>query len=550
MELESLPSAVASPPGSAKSPRWQQPQQQNDAAAAAAAADPQGGGSGDNPAAVLKPSTSQTSVGSHASSQGSIVVGLPVARFCFAMEVVPPADARGGVLLRVVVPGCGGQNLLVRVPHGWQRGQPLHVPYEISATGVVQHPLAPPEGGGGGGDWGAPVPAVSAEVQKVKGQRPFCGGWCCAQVTLVFGASIALSVGPSLLGEKAENPVLKIVGLVLSGLLPTAVLMSYCYCSFRRSLLKKQMAITFCEAILWLVPLMGVFLLLRFTTGFFSWCECEEVCPAGSEAGSDDCERVCDQGANCYAHDAFTAFILASLLEECLKYLAIRRITFASLVVDAQSLFIYSACGALGFATVENVLYVLSGGMKVAILRAVLSVPLHMSTGLLIGCSLGFRRFLSTPVRCPLVLVTPVLVHGFYDIFLFWGSRLGGPWGAIGLLLGCATCILGWVRVRAQILQLEAVVPQTDVRPLIWQGTVRPPTVLCLPCCWAKPEEGVERRLADDGKAYTYQEFLTYFGDEDGARAWRQAGPAPLPTRPVPVAMLGRPQGAVTGRHE
>jgi len=511
-------------------------------------------------------SSSKYSLGSSGSrATTSAGIGLPPSSDAGTLEVAVPTHGHAGLLLQVTVPNTDGQFLLVTVPKTWQWGNSLFVPYEVSANGLVQHPLRP--------DPSAPLlQAEAVAPMKVSPARSFCGCRCCGEAWAVWLGALVLAIAPAVSLEHAGETA-AIIGLVLSALLPSMLFMTYCYCSFKKSLLKKQMAITFFEAAFWLLPFVGFSFLLRLT-GFFGWCKCM----------GDGEKRECPQGANCYFHDWFTAFIMASLFEETLKYCCIRRITYASLVVDAQSLFVYGGVGALGFATVENVLYVQRGGVSVAVLRACVSVPLHMSTGLLIGCMLGFRRFLNRPWHCPVVLAGSVLIHGFYDWFLFTGIRMGGPGPMVGLALSLLTALFGWIVVRHQILKLEvalhdvrhvlgvgfwsvkvecsaqfvwgstqpvqAVVPQADVHALIWQGTVRPATVLCLPCCWTRPGErawavaGGERRVApDDGKAYTYAQFVDIFGAEEGKSLWGQSGRPEVPNQPVPMALT------VCGRH-
>ena len=52
-----------------------------------------------------------------------------------------------------------------------------------------------------------------------------------------------------------------------------------------------------------------------------------------------------------------------------------------SYVCDYRSWLVYGICAGGGFATVENILYVFSGGIATAFTRAFLSVPLHMLCG-------------------------------------------------------------------------------------------------------------------------------------------------------------------------
>ncbi len=86
---------------------------------------------------------------------------------------------------------------------------------------------------------------------------------------------------------------------------------------------------------------------------------------------------------------------------------------------------VYAASSALGFAALENVLYVLMYGFGTALTRAVLSVPLHGFCGVFTGLYLGQAKACECVgnergKRAALAksLVIPTLMHGFYDFCL------------------------------------------------------------------------------------------------------------------------------------
>ena len=90
---------------------------------------------------------------------------------------------------------------------------------------------------------------------------------------------------------------------------------------------------------------------------------------------------------------------------------------------------VYSVFAALGFAAIENVLYVMDGGLVVAALRAVTSVPHHAIDGVIMGYFLGEakRRELQEDKKgkkkyMKLSVLMPMLTHGFYDYALEVGS--------------------------------------------------------------------------------------------------------------------------------
>ena len=78
---------------------------------------------------------------------------------------------------------------------------------------------------------------------------------------------------------------------------------------------------------------------------------------------------------------------------------------------------VYGATVSLGFATFENVLYVLDGGLTVALLRAFTAVPGHAATGAIMGFYLGLAHFLPHRRRRYLWLafLVPVALHGLYN---------------------------------------------------------------------------------------------------------------------------------------
>lgn len=93
---------------------------------------------------------------------------------------------------------------------------------------------------------------------------------------------------------------------------------------------------------------------------------------------------------------------------------------------------LFGLAAALGFAALENVTYVMgektdSASWALAVVRALLAVPLHGTTGALIGVGLARRRFLGDQTQTILrILVLPVLIHGLYD-FVWMAPLRNGP---------------------------------------------------------------------------------------------------------------------------
>ena len=75
----------------------------------------------------------------------------------------------------------------------------------------------------------------------------------------------------------------------------------------------------------------------------------------------------------------------------------------------------------MGFATLENILYVQKYGVQTGFLRMFLAVPAHATFGVLMGYHVGKAKF-DRPNSGRLLLLGlfwAVLFHGLYDFFLF-----------------------------------------------------------------------------------------------------------------------------------
>lgn len=113
-----------------------------------------------------------------------------------------------------------------------------------------------------------------------------------------------------------------------------------------------------------------------------------------------------------------------ALIEEGAKYLVIRHYAYQKQSFnEPYDGIIYAVMVALGFATLENIFYVIQGGFGVGVIRAFLSVPGHALYGVLIGYYLGLAKFtklMGLERRYQVTgLSLAVTAHGLYDFFLF-----------------------------------------------------------------------------------------------------------------------------------
>jgi RsiW-degrading membrane proteinase PrsW (M82 family) len=116
----------------------------------------------------------------------------------------------------------------------------------------------------------------------------------------------------------------------------------------------------------------------------------------------------------------FAAFVTAAIPEEFLKLVVLVGYSARQRCFDEpMDGLVYGAVAALGFAAMENVLYVLTGGWATARLRAVTAIPMHAACGAILGHAVARSRF-GAGGRAAIWqgFLTAVGVHGVYDFAL------------------------------------------------------------------------------------------------------------------------------------
>ena len=118
------------------------------------------------------------------------------------------------------------------------------------------------------------------------------------------------------------------------------------------------------------------------------------------------------------------SFFEAGIPEELAKYSVLYFFVWKSKELNHHyDGIVYAVFVSLGFALIENILYVLEGGMSVAIARAVLSVPGHGLDAVLMGYYFSLARFHHGKQRHLYIakaLLLPIIFHGGYDFLLFY----------------------------------------------------------------------------------------------------------------------------------
>ena len=115
-----------------------------------------------------------------------------------------------------------------------------------------------------------------------------------------------------------------------------------------------------------------------------------------------------------------------ALVEELSKWLVLMLIVWKNKSFDYRyDGIVYAVSASLGFAALENILYIISFGTGVSLGRAIFAIPGHATFGVFMGYWLSrakacwLRGKLNSMRLCKLFsLGIPMLIHGAYDFLL------------------------------------------------------------------------------------------------------------------------------------
>jgi RsiW-degrading membrane proteinase PrsW (M82 family) len=161
-----------------------------------------------------------------------------------------------------------------------------------------------------------------------------------------------------------------------------------------------------------------------------------------------------------------TLVIIAPVVEEYFKYLAARTSVYRHADFDEpMDGIVYAAAAALGFASIENVLYLFvakqeAGWLGVEIVfiaRALLSVPGHVLFSSIWGAALGRAKFIQDQAVTRRLILGSLLgamaLHGFFNFLaglsIAAQENAAYAWvGAVGIL---ALSVLAWIRIHRRM---------------------------------------------------------------------------------------------------
>jgi RsiW-degrading membrane proteinase PrsW (M82 family) len=126
-------------------------------------------------------------------------------------------------------------------------------------------------------------------------------------------------------------------------------------------------------------------------------------------------------GTNQVSNAAYTAFVVAGFTEEIFKFAALYLLIWKNPEFNEKfDGIVYAVFISLGFAGIENIMYVLKGGIDVGLTRSITAVPAHALFGITMGYYFGLAHMYSELRKkyLRMALIVPIVFHGIYDFIL------------------------------------------------------------------------------------------------------------------------------------
>ena len=143
----------------------------------------------------------------------------------------------------------------------------------------------------------------------------------------------------------------------------------------------------------------------------------------------------------------FSSFLEAGIPEELAKFLVFMIFIWRDKNFDEYfDGIVYATFISLGFACVENIIYVFQYGFATGIVRALFSVPGHFLFGVVMGYFLSLAKFHSEKSSRYLLtgLLLAMLAHGLFDWLLLARDVVDDAFGAILYIIFLGSDIFLW----------------------------------------------------------------------------------------------------------
>ena len=159
--------------------------------------------------------------------------------------------------------------------------------------------------------------------------------------------------------------------------------------------------------------------------------------------------------------------IVVALSEEFFKYILMKKATWKNINFNCTyDGVVYAVFTSLGFAILENFLYIIDGGIKTALIRAVTAIPGHASFGVFMGVFYGIaKKYQSRDNEGAslffriLAVFMPTLLHGIYD----FSTTLGSLWLFLGFIIAMFLFAFKMIHVMSDNDTIIGGIPDTDI---------------------------------------------------------------------------------------
>jgi len=150
----------------------------------------------------------------------------------------------------------------------------------------------------------------------------------------------------------------------------------------------------------------------------------------------------------------FEAFIVAGLCEEYIKLRIVKTYAYPSHAFRTTfDGIMYTITAGLGFACMENIVYVTHGTLATAMTRGITAVPMHAVCSGMMGYYIGRARFAASAQERDTLLTTglwiAIIIHGLYDFFIMIAPVYGSVFSSVAITLVAIT----FLRLRDRINQ-------------------------------------------------------------------------------------------------
>lgn len=178
-------------------------------------------------------------------------------------------------------------------------------------------------------------------------------------------------------------------------------------------------------------------------------------CAAAEEMAFSVLENMSFQTALSFA---FTENVFGvALIEEFAKWMVLMLFIWNNRNFDYRyDGVVYAVASSLGFAALENILYIMNYGSGISLGRAIFSIPGHATFGIFMGSYLARAKavrvrgkYMAKFTLLLMSLAIPTLIHGIYDFLLSTPVSDNGYEWTFYIYVLCLD-VVSWLRIRRE----------------------------------------------------------------------------------------------------